>query len=261
MFCDKYKKELQEKEELIKSLQEENDFLNERIKTLESENSNLLNEISKLKKELEELKLSSKKEEDENLEKAFDLSESSLAEAEKLKGMREVIKTLISDLKETFEYLNKEIDQIVNFTQSTTTNFDGLKTSIEEINNVIQLIKDISEQTNLLALNAAIEAARAGEHGRGFAVVADEVRKLAERTQDATKEVEVTINSLKQNSSVIIDESKSLVKITDTMYELLQDFKNTFTELYNIDVESIDELNNLIEKIEELNNKLKSLIS
>ena len=206
--------------------------------------------------------MKNKKEENntEILNKAVNLSSESLEEAEKLKKMREVIKILISDLKETFEYLNSEIDKIVNFTKNTTQNFDGLKVSIEEINNVIQLIKDISEQTNLLALNAAIEAARAGEHGRGFAVVADEVRKLAERTQDATKEVEVTINSLKQNSGVIINESKTLVEITDKMYELLQEFKNTFTELYNVDIKSIEEINKLIEQIEKLNQKLKKII-
>ena len=261
MFCDKYKKEIEEKNIEIESLKKEIDELNEKIRMCEYENSSLKKENVSLKKEIEELKNKTEENNTEILNKAVNLSSESLEEAEKLKKMREVIKTLIKDLKETFEFLNSEIDKIVNFTKNTTQNFDGLKVSIEEINNVIQLIKDISEQTNLLALNAAIEAARAGEHGRGFAVVADEVRKLAERTQEATKEVEVTINSLKQNSGVIITESKSLVEITDKMYELLQEFKNTFTQLYNVDIKSVEELNKLIEQIERLNQKLKKIVN
>ncbi len=139
----------------------------------------------------------------------------------------------------------QEVKEIAQTVDSSAESIRSLGDRSNQIGEIVNVIDDIADQTNLLALNAAIEAARAGEQGRGFAVVADEVRKLAERTANSTSEIGSMINAIQGDVDRAVKSMNNVAKKVDTGVEL----SSKAGESLRIIVESVDELLGMVQQI------------
>jgi len=171
--------------------------------TLEGSNSLLLQSIQDVTRSMEDVNIASKAMEENSKE-----------------GVRSIsnVVSAIKSMERTMHEFKSSIDLLSN--------------SVDDIESMVSLINDIADQTNLLALNAAIEAARAGEHGRGFAVVADEVRKLAEKTQEATTEISSRLGVLKDHSFSAVNTANSGLEVINKGVKTVNETSSIF-ELIN----------------------------
>ncbi|OHD97231.1 MAG: chemotaxis protein [Sulfurimonas sp. RIFCSPLOWO2_12_FULL_36_74] len=202
--------------DLIKELKD----LIETSKTSASENASISHELSTTAMGV-----------GENVERSVVVIDEATKKANEIKNeIQNAISDAIESKKDIIkanDNLNLARDEIVTLTHKVQSSaqleielsnrMQTLSHEANEVKNVLEIISDIADQTNLLALNAAIEAARAGEHGRGFAVVADEVRKLAERTQRSLTEINATINVIVQS---IIEVSSQMNSNSEEIQEL-----------------------------------------
>jgi len=197
----------------------------------------------------------------------------SIAQDEGIKNLKfseqlqeEIMKSaeLIKEAQSNIENLNQNMNFQFESNSEVVNRLQSLGENTKDMKNVLGIISDIADQTNLLALNAAIEAARAGEHGRGFAVVADEVRQLAEKTQKSLNEVNVTINTIVQAVEEVneavgknLEEMNKLVEISNYSYEEMNSAFDNITQINNLSNDDIEN-SKIIEK--EIINSKENLI-
>lgn len=193
------------------------------------------------------------------IDQTSNIAEDMASDSDKVKNFNEIgIQTIVL-LK------NKNIDTL-NIVKSIEHQFKEQLSKSMQINNISETITQIAEQTNLLALNATIEAARAGEHGRGFAVVADEVRKLSEATTQQVKEIAEIVNNIQiettqtskimNDASYIIDEQNEVVEKTEKLFNDIDDITCAMIEktigikgmLNNINISKVEFIDSM-EKI------------
>lgn len=172
---------------------------------------------------------------------------------------------LVGEAKKSMDHLKQKIQANVTTENELNQKLGVLATDIEKINGILDVIKAVAEQTNLLALNAAIEAARAGEQGRGFAVVADEVRNLSVRTQESLDEVNSTVSgvtsqikNINQEMQETVNDLSDLIQTTNQVSEQITRNSEILDESTASFNNNMDNMNQVVNKIESINTSIKT---
>ncbi|GAA7986209.1 methyl-accepting chemotaxis protein TlpB [Helicobacter pylori] len=203
----------------------------EEIKGISTLNKTLMDKLVQITQETQKSMKNSLTTLDSVKNKATDIASMMNASIEQSQGLRKhLIETqaLVKESKDAIGDLFSQITESAHTEEELSSQVEQLSRNADDVKSILDIINDIADQTNLLALNAAIEAARAGEHGRGFAVVADEVRNLAGRTQKSLAEINSTIMVIVQEINAV----SSQMNLNSQKMERLSDMSKSVQETY-----------------------------
>ncbi|WQZ66144.1 methyl-accepting chemotaxis protein TlpB [Helicobacter pylori] len=203
----------------------------EEIKGISTSNKTSMDKLVQIAQETQKSMKDSSTTLDSVKNKATDVASMMNASIEQSQGLRKrLIETqgLVKESKDAIGDLFSQITESAHTEEELSSKVEQLSRNADDVKSILDIINDIADQTNLLALNAAIEAARAGEHGRGFAVVADEVRNLAGRTQKSLAEINSTIMVIVQE----INDVSSQMNLNSQKMERLSDMSKSVQETY-----------------------------
>ncbi|WRC61863.1 methyl-accepting chemotaxis protein TlpB [Helicobacter pylori] len=203
----------------------------EEIKGISTLNKTSMNKLVQITQETQKSMKNSSTTLNSVKNKATDIASMMNASIEQSQGLRKrLIETqgLVKESKDAIGDLFSQITESAHTEEELSSQVEQLSRNADDVKSILDIINDIADQTNLLALNAAIEAARAGEHGRGFAVVADEVRNLAGRTQKSLAEINSTIMVIVQEINAV----SSQMNLNSQKMERLSDMSKSVQETY-----------------------------
>ncbi|MBC16148.1 MAG: chemotaxis protein [Desulfovibrio sp.] len=239
--------ELKEQNELIRQTADKADSISDQLASASEEISAQVDQSSKASEESRRLTAGVAVSVEQMNATVLEVARNAAAAAEisdQARSEAESGASIVTEVIAGISSLEKQATQL-------NTDMNSLERQADSIGDIMAVISDIADQTNLLALNAAIEAARAGEAGRGFAVVADEVRKLAEKTMDATKNVEENISAIQKSAESNLDSTRQTVVVIEETVETTRRAGQALDSIVNLSGQTWENVQSIATAAEE----------